>query len=194
MNLPKLGIIAVFVGASVIALAHGPAHFKARQGSASSESTERDFDFLLGSWEFTAESKVPGVPPVYHGRWTGERIGDATLVEDDFAGLDDGGRRVYLGVTIRAFDAKAKRWTTAFVEPVRYLEGRTAKWSLGTAWREEHEMHEGPLDTAKASRARFYDIGPDHFSWRMDQSTDGGKTWTYDLLRVQARRTSAGQH
>jgi hypothetical protein len=194
MNLPKLGILAMVLGASVIALANGPAHFQATQGETSSESTERDFDFLIGSWEFTAESKVPGTPPVYHGHWTGERTGDATLVEDDFTGLDDNGRRVYLGVTIRAFDAKAKRWTTAFVEPVRYLEGPKAKWSLGTAWREGHEMREGPLDESKASRARFYDIAPDHFSWKMDRSTDGGKTWISDFLRVQARRASVGQH
>ena len=188
MNPPKIGIIAIFIGASVITFAHGPAHIQARQGAPSPGSTEGDFDFLLGSWEFTAESKVPGVPPKYQGRWTAERIGDGTLVEDDFTGLDDRGRRVYLGVTIRAFDAKAKRWTTAFVEPVRYLEGQTAKWSLGTAWRERHEMREGPLDEAKASRARFYDIAPDHFSWSMDRSTDGGKSWINDYLRVQARR------
>lgn len=153
-----------------------------------SASTEHDFDFMLGKWEFTAESKVPGVPPKYHGRWTAERTGDATLVEDDFTALDDQGNRVYLGVTLRAFDAKAKRWTTAFVEPVRYREGPAAKWSLGTAWREGSEVREASLDEQNRARAHFFDIAPDHFNWSMDRSADGGKTWITDFLRVQARR------
>ena len=153
-----------------------------------STSGEHDFDFLLGKWEFTAESKVPGVPPTYRGRWTAERTGDETLVEDDFAAFDERGSRVYLGVTLRAFDAKVKRWTTAFVEPVRYLEGPAAKWSLGSAWREGNEVREASLDVPNRARARFFDIAPDHFRWSMDRSADGGRTWITDVLRVQARR------
>jgi hypothetical protein len=151
-------------------------------------STEHDFDFLLGSWEFAAASKVPGVPSQYHGLWTAERIGAGTLVEDDYAAFDDRGHRVYLGVTIRAFDANARRWMTSFVEPVRYLDMRATKWSLGIAWRDGTEVREAPVDEPSLTRAHFFDIAPDHFSWSMDRSTDGGKTWDKDYLHVRAQR------
>jgi len=165
---PHVVMMMTLVGLSAVGLAQGPA---LPQPMSSSVSTEHDFDFLLGDWEFAAASKVPGVPPKYQGRWTGERIGDGTLVEDDFTALDDRGNRVYLGVTVRAFDAKAKHWTTAFVEPVRYLEGPVGKWSLGIAWRDGTEVRESPLDESNRTRAHFFDIAPDHFSWRMDRCT-----------------------
>jgi hypothetical protein len=37
-------------------------------------------------------------------------------------------------------------------------------------------------------RIRYYDIQPDRFSWAAARSTDGGKTWVTDFLRIEARR------
>ena len=154
--------------------------------ASQSESTEHDFDFLLGTWEFIAESKLAGVPPKYPGRWTAARTGAGALVEDDFVVVDDQGVRRYLGVTVRAFDAQTKRWTTAFVVPPG------ATWSIGRAWREGSEIAETPEDSAKGTRARFLDIASDHFTWIMEQSKDAGKTWA-TMVRVQARRAATNQ-
>lgn len=150
--------------------------------TVSTEGSEHDFDFLLGNWDFTAESRLPGLPPTYTGRWTFERTGNGALVEDDFMAVDELGVRRYLGVTVRAFDATTKRWTTSFVVPPG------ATWRLGAAWREGNEIAEGPLDTAiQKTRARFSDVAKDHFTWTLDQSTDNGKTWV-NMVRVRARR------
>jgi hypothetical protein len=80
-----------------------------RYDAPPTESTTHDFDSLLGNWQFTAESKVPGTPATYTGRWTCERIGDGALVEDDCKAHDDGGRRVYLGVTFAPSTRRPKR-------------------------------------------------------------------------------------
>jgi hypothetical protein len=37
-------------------------------------------------------------------------------------------------------------------------------------------------------RIRYYDIRPDSFSWAADRSTNGGKTWEENHLRIEARR------
>jgi hypothetical protein len=37
-------------------------------------------------------------------------------------------------------------------------------------------------------RIRCYDIKPDSFSWIADQSTDRGKTWVKDYIRIGAKR------
>lgn len=177
----------VLVGLAIVVLGQTGTLAQTPVTAVSLEGSEHDFDFLLGSWEFTAESKLPGAPPTYPGRWTGERTGNGALVEDDFIVIDDQGVRRYLGVTIRAFDAKTKHWTTAFVVPP------AATWKLGTAWREGNDIAEGPLDSTKKTRARFADIASDHFTWSMDQSTDGGTTWV-NMVRVRARRASATQH
>jgi hypothetical protein len=37
-------------------------------------------------------------------------------------------------------------------------------------------------------RIRYYNIQPNSFSWAGDQSTDNGKTWVKDNLRIEAKR------
>ena len=173
----------VLIGLAIVALGHTGTLAQTRATAAPAEGSKHDFDFLLGNWEFIAESKLPGVPPKYPGRWTGERTGAGAIVEDDFIVTDDQGVRRYLGITLRAFDAKTKQWTTAFVVPPG------AKWSVGRAWREGNEIAEGSDDATSGKRARFLDIAPDHFTWSMEQSNDGGKTWA-NMVRVQATRVA----
>ncbi len=174
---------AVLFVLTVAGLALASPYARASPAAASAEGSEHDFDFVLGRWDFVAESKLPNTPATYTGRWTGERVGDGALVEDDYMPGEVGARQ-YLGVTIRAFDAKTKRWTTTFVAPP------AAAWALGSAWRDGKDMAEGPLDPAKGRRARFSDIAPDHFVWTLDSSIDGGRTWT-TMVRVHSRRAAS---
>ncbi len=44
------------------------------------------------------------------------------------------------------------------------------------------------LGNPSVLRIRYYNIQPDRFSWAADRSTDGGKTWVTDFLRIEARR------
>jgi hypothetical protein len=37
-------------------------------------------------------------------------------------------------------------------------------------------------------RIRYYNIQPDRFSWTADRSTDGGKTWTREDQKIEAKR------
>ena len=37
-------------------------------------------------------------------------------------------------------------------------------------------------------KIRYYDIGPDRFSWSADRSTDDGKTWVSKHQTIEARR------
>jgi hypothetical protein len=64
---------------------------------------------------------------------------------------------------------------------------------FGTAQRVGDEMHIEQRfgvagGTPNTLRIRYDGIKPDRFSWAADQSTDGGKTWTKDFIRIEARR------
>jgi hypothetical protein len=37
-------------------------------------------------------------------------------------------------------------------------------------------------------RIRYYNIQSDRFSWIADRSTDGGKTWSKDVQKIEAHR------
>jgi hypothetical protein len=49
----------------------------------------------------------------------------------------------------------------------------------------------GPGAGPFITRIRYYDITAEHFLWRADASSDGGKTWTRDFWKIEARRAAA---
>src|SRR2546427_9283099 len=72
-------------------------------------------------------------------------------------------------------------------------EGGTGLQNIGTGHRTGAGVHiEQKFGVTSPNpsiwRIRYYDIGPDRFSWTGDRSTDGGKTWTAKWLQIEARR------
>ncbi len=73
------------------------------------------------------------------------------------------------------------------------MEPGTGLQNRGTGQRVGPEMHiEQRFGVMSATpslwRIRYYDIGPDRFSWTADRSSDKGKTWTRGYLKIEARR------
>jgi len=46
----------------------------------------------------------------------------------------------------------------------------------------------GTGEKALITRIRYYAVTPDHFLWRADGSSDGGKTWIRDFWKIEANR------
>lgn len=150
---------------------------------ASYEAHRGDFDYLLGDWEFTSVSREHGSG---RGYWSAVRLAEGQLL-DEFRIVGDSGQTYYVTTTLRAFNAVLDRW-----ELVGMDEG-TGLQDVGTARRVGAEMHiEQTFGVAGGTpsvwRIRYHDIRPDRFSWAADRSTDGGKTWVTDHLRIEARR------
>jgi hypothetical protein len=101
--------------------------------------------------------------------------------------VDEGGETLYMTTTIRAYNAVQDQW-----ELIGMDEGNGLR-DFGTARRVGAEMHlEQTFGATSANpftmRIRYYDIRPDRFSWVAERSTDGGRTWEPDHLRIQAQR------
>lgn len=150
------------------------ARFKAHKG---------DFDYLLGDWQFTAQSKEYGT---FAGVWSAVRLPQGQIL-DEYRVLGDNGQTVYLTTTIRAYNAAADRW-----ELVGMDEGNGLQ-DVGTGRRVGGEVHiEQKFGVIAANpsmrKIRYYNIRPDGFSWASDRSPDGGKTWVKDDLLIEAKR------
>lgn len=153
------------------------------QIKASITAHQGDFDYLLGDWEFTAESRMYGK---FRGYWSAVRLEKGQIL-DEYRIVGDSGETIYVTTTIRAYNAVADRWELIGMDSGNGLQ------DFGTGQRTETEMHiEQKFGVASGNpailRIRYYNIRPDRFSWTADRSTDGGKTWVKDFQQIEARR------
>jgi hypothetical protein len=65
-----------------------------------------------------------------------------------------------------------------------------AQWADLTAWREGSTIRVDQRGQARMLRITYYDITPNHFSWKADVSTDGGQTWRKEQIRIEATRVA----
>ncbi len=156
---------------------------RAEQMKASFEAHKGDFDYLLGDWEFTAESKQWGK---FIGYWSAVRLDEGQIL-DEYRVVGDKGETYYVTTTLRNFNAAQDRWELVGADAGRGL------LDFGTGRKEGAEMRiEQTFGVASGEpslwRIRYYDIRPDRFSWTADRSTDGGKTWTERYQQIEARR------
>src|SRR5437016_3163042 len=151
---------------------------------ASYDAHQGDFDYLLGDWEFSSVSREFGKG---RGYWSAVRLAEGAQVLDEYRVVGDNGETYYVTNTLRAYNAVLDQWELVSTE------GGTGLQNIGTGHRIGAEMHiEQKFGVTSPNpsiwRIRYYDIGPDRFSWTGDRSTDGGKTWTAKWLQIEARR------
>lgn len=144
---------------------------------------EKEFDYLLGDWEFTSEDKQFGK---LHGYWSAVKLADGQIL-DEYRVVGDNGETYYVTTTLRNYNKFNARWELIGSESGSGLQ------DFGTARRAGDEMHIEQRfgvagGTPSMMRIRYYNIRPDAFSWAGDRSTDGGKTWVKNHLTIEARR------
>ena len=177
-----VAMVAIAPSLSAQAAARTPEQLR-----ASFLAHQADFDYLLGDWEFTSVSKEYGAG---RGFWSALRLPDdegGALVLDEYRVVGDSGETYYVTRTLRAYNANLDRWELVSTE------GSAGLQNVGTGQRVGAEMHieqrfgvGGP--TPSLWRIRYYDIRPDRFSWTADRSTDEGRTWSTEHLKIEARR------
>jgi hypothetical protein len=148
------------------------------------DSHKGDFDYLLGDWEFTTISKEHGKG---RGYWTATRLSTGQIL-DEFRIVGDNRETWYVTSTLRSYNAGLDRW-----ELVGMDQGGGGLQDVGTGQRRGDEVHiEQNFGVAAGRtstlRIRYYNIQPDRFSWTADRSTDGGKTWSRQDQKIEARR------
>ena len=153
------------------------------QIKASYEMHRDDFNYLLGDWQFTAVSREYGD---MRGFWSATRLDEGQIL-DEYRIVGDSGETYYVTNTIRAYNAVLDRWELIG------MDGGNGLQDFGTGRRVGSEIHIeqkfGVMsDQPSTWRIRYYDIGPDRFSWAADRSIDGGKTWAKNHQTIQARR------
>ena len=151
-------------------------------------STPTDFDFLDGKWNirFQARKSATEFNPASAGTWSARRTHDGLVIEDEFSLINarDGSRSLTL--TYRVYNQARKTWEIAGVSAKR-----GSPWAPGVSWsdgKDRYVVQTYPGDPELITRIRYYNVSADHFLWRADGSTDGGKTWIRDFWKIEANR------
>jgi hypothetical protein len=178
-----VGLVAALLAFAPAASAQTTAKRTAEQIQASFDAHKGEFDYLLGDWEFTAESSEHGK---FRGYWSAVRLDEGQIL-DEYRVVGDQGETYYMTTTLRNYNGALDRWELVGADAGRGLQ------DFGTARREGAEMRiEQTFGVAAGTpsvwQIRYYDIGPDRFSWAADRSLDGGKTWEKKHMQLEARR------
>jgi hypothetical protein len=185
-----LSVLSVTVGLAFLVTSTSPTNAQSttkrtpEQIKASYDAHQSEFDYLLGDWEFTSDSKEFGKG---RGFWSAVRLAEGAQILDEYRVVGDKGETYYASSTIRAYNAVLDQWELISAE------NGTGLQNAGTARKVGAEMHIeqkfGVLSSQPSLwRIRYYNIQPDRFSWTADRSTDGGKTWEKNHLQIEARR------
>jgi hypothetical protein len=147
------------------------------------EAHKGDFDYLLGDWAFTADSKQYGP---FRGYWSAVRLDEGQIL-DQYRIVGDKVETYYVTTGLRNYNRALGRW-----ELIGTSAG-TGLQDFGTGRKVGDEVHIEQKfgvtsDTPSVWRIRYYNIRPDAFSWIADRSDDGGKTWEKDFQKIEARR------
>ena len=148
-----------------------------------------DFDFLEGTWRirFQARKSATEFWPARAGTWTGRKTHGGLVLEDEFRLINPRDNVGSLTLTYRVYNRSRKTWEIAGVSA---KDG--SPWAPGVSWSDGRDRFVvqtyGTPPDALITRIRYYQITSDHFLWRADGSTDGGKTWIRDFWKIEANR------
>jgi hypothetical protein len=178
-----VGVLATLLGIAPAASTQTTDKRTGEQIQASFEAHKNEFDYLLGDWEFTAESREYGK---FRGYWSAVRLDEGQIL-DEYRVVGDKGETYYVTTTLRNFNGALDRWELIGADAGTGLQ------DFGTGRKEGAEMRiEQTFGVAAGNPSvwaiRYYDIRPDGFSWTADRSTDAGKTWVKAFQQIEARR------
>ncbi len=156
--------------------------------SASAPRQLGAFSFLIGKWEGTGKTKLAnGKSAEFAVSWIGRYILGGTAIADEFhSSLPDGSP--YLGISFRQYDRSSKTWIIEYLNVTNsFLRTQVspASGSVRVDGEDVVVLSEGP---GTWSRETYRVESHDHFTYRIDLSTDGGRSWNVGQIEMSLSR------
>lgn len=144
------------------------------------------FSFLLGEWDIEMLVMPPGATAGRRAVSQVRSILDGTALLDEIRHADERGQVNFRGVSFRTYIPDRDRWYVVWV--MANIEGYTELHA---------ELFDGEVRTSGQGRdpggdlleqGRYFDITPDAYSFTLDRSVDGGRTWIRPVVSYRAVR------
>lgn len=147
------------------------------------------FAFLIGKWNGTGRTKLPdGKYAEYPVAWVGRYILDGTAIADEAHGVFPDGKPA-LGITFRQYDPARATWVIEFLNIDASFLRRQVRNGVGAVRVNGKNVTVVSEGSGFAVREHYLVRDSDHWVYRLDASTDGGKTWDEGSIEFTFQRS-----
>lgn len=152
-------------------------------------SSDTAFDFLLGDWDIEMLVLPEGATVGRRAVSKVRRILDGTALFDEIRHMDEAGEVNFRGASFKTYVPDSDRWYAVWV--MANVEGYSELHAeiMGGEVRTTGRGRDPGGDLLE--RGRYYDISSSGYSFKLDRSYDGGKTWIRPFVSYRAARRKA---
>ena len=146
------------------------------------------FSFLVGKWKGASTGRQEdGKSAQFEMTWIGRYILDGMAIADEIHGSFPDGRP-YLGITLRHFDPKRSAWVVEFLNVSNSFLRRQVNPRSGSVSQNASSVVVVSEDGEKRIRENYRVDDRNHFTYTLDGSSDGGRTWDPVLFEIAMTR------
>ena len=148
----------------------------------------RLFAFLIGKWHGQGKTQLPdGKFAEYPVTWIGRYILDGTAIADEAHGPGPDGSQ-YLGISLRQYDAPRKTWIVEFLNVTGSFLRKQVNAGAGAVTATGQNVTVTSASPGIDIREHYLVPDRDHFTYRLDVSSDGGKSWNEGQVEMSFHR------
>ena len=147
------------------------------------------FAFLIGKWDGRGRTRLPdGRVAEYPVAWIGRYILDGTAIADEgHAPYPDG--TPSLGISFRQYDQRRKTWVIEFLNVSESFLRRQVYRGTGSVAVSGRTVTVTSGSLSIAVREHYVVLDADNWVYRMDLSSDGGRSWNEGSIEFTFRRS-----
>lgn len=147
------------------------------------------FSFLIGKWSGTGRTRLgDGSHVEWQGAtWVGRYILNGTAIADELHAPGPDGK-IYLGITLRQFDAEHGAWIVEFLNVEGSFLRRQVNANAGSVSREADSVVVISEDGQTRSRERYRLPSQNQFIYTLEMSRDAGRSFDPVALEMTFTR------
>ena len=148
----------------------------------------RMFSFLIGKFEGVGKTRLgDGTLAEFPVTNIGRYILDGMAIADELhAPAPDGSP--YLGITLLQFDAARRGWIVEFLNVTGSFLRRQVNAAAGKVTVDGRDVTVHSASPGITIREHYLVLDSEHFTYRLDVSTDDGQTWNEGQMEMNFSR------
>ena len=148
----------------------------------------RVFSFLIGKWEGQGKTRLEnGKFAEYPVSWIGRYVLDGTAIADEMHGPAPDGS-AYLGISFRQYDARRHAWIIEYLNVPGSFLRKQVNAKAGAVQVNGSDVTVVSESPGVLIHEHYISPDHDHFTYRLDVSNDGGKSWNQGQIEMTFHR------